>query len=183
MWVFRLVALALLMSFAACGGKSVQEIGGEAGSGSEYDETQCGDECVDLSDDPSHCGQCFRDCPSGACSGGRCLSDPGCAPPTTSCGGECVDLRFSQDHCGGCFNPCGFGSTCANGACVSQCPNGQCGGVCVDLSSDPNHCGGCGFRCGPSQYCSGGACFDACMGGIVCNGACVDPYNDPYNCG
>ena len=183
MWVLRYVALALLFGVTACGGKSIQTIGGEAGSGPECDQTVCGDECVDLSDDPGHCGQCFRRCPSGDCSGGACVSEPGCPPPTTSCGGECIDLRFSQDHCGACGNPCGFGSICANGVCISQCPNGQCGDVCVDLSSDPNNCGGCGNRCVPSSFCSGGSCIDACMGGLVCNGACVDPFSDPYNCG
>lgn len=184
MWVVRFIALALFLGLTACGGKSIQRIGGEAGAGSECDETTCGDECVDTSNDPGHCGGCFRNCGAGeSCSGGVCQSRPGCAPPTTQCGGECVDLRFSQDHCGFCNNPCGFGSVCTNGQCLTRCPSGQCGDQCVDFGSDPNNCGACGNRCIPGYFCSGGQCLDSCMGGLVCDGVCVDPLTDPYHCG
>jgi hypothetical protein len=185
MWAKRFFALAFfVVSAAACGGKSVYtEGGGEAGDGSQCDLTQCGDECVDITNNPRHCGECGDRCNSDErCIRGDCVRVEGCDPPTTMCNGECVDLRFSQDNCGACGNACGFGSFCSSGICSAQCPNGQCGGVCVNLLSDPNNCGGCGISCGPGAQCSNGTCIGGCNG-TYCNGQCVDVSSDPYNCG
>jgi hypothetical protein len=187
MWVSRSIALTFFALFAiACGGKSIKTIGGEAGGGGQCEDTECDRDCVDTSNDPRNCGECFRQCDSDeACVGGTCQPLPICDPPTTFCNRECVDLRSSNEHCGGCGFACGFGSTCQNGGCVPQCPGGQCGNLCVDFSSDPANCGGCGFVCGPSQFCSGGVCFESCQGPFVgnCNGVCVDLSSDTFNCG
>jgi hypothetical protein len=186
MWVHRylaLVSFGVAVCATACGGKSVKMIGGEAGAGAVCEDVTCGDDCVDVSSDPRHCGRCFEQCDSDErCSGGRCVETQGCQPPTTSCNGQCVDLRFSQDNCGGCGFACGSGSVCSNGTCTRRCETGQCGDVCVDFASDPANCGGCGFRCSPSQYCSNGLCVGFCEG-LVCDGECVDPSSDPFNCG
>jgi hypothetical protein len=38
----------------------------------------CGDQCVDVNVSPIHCGQCFNLCPSGICSGAKCVgANPG----------------------------------------------------------------------------------------------------------
>lgn len=37
--------------------------------------TLCGDQCVDLSDDPYNCGHCGRVCSSGICAAGTCIGD------------------------------------------------------------------------------------------------------------
>jgi hypothetical protein len=188
MWVHRTIALTFFALFAiACGGKSIKTIGGgEAGAGSECEDTLCDGDCVDTSNDPRNCGECFRQCDSDqACVSGTCRPSLVCDPPTTFCNGECVDLRSSNEHCGGCGFACGFGATCQNGGCVPQCPGGQCGNLCVDFNSDPANCGGCGYACGRSQFCSDGRCFDFCQGEFVgvCNGVCVDLSSDPANCG
>ena len=186
MWVPRIIALTFFALFAiACGGKSFKTIGGgEAGAGSECEDTVCSGDCVDTARDRFNCGDCGNVCSSHeTCVDGGCRVQ--CEPPTVSCGAECVDTRFSQDHCGGCFLACGFGASCQNGGCVPQCPGGQCGNLCVDFNSDPANCGGCGFVCGPSELCSGGRCLEFCAGDFVgvCNGICVDLSSDPANCG
>lgn len=37
--------------------------------------TKCGDQCVDLSDDPYNCGHCGRTCSSGICAASTCIGD------------------------------------------------------------------------------------------------------------
>jgi len=185
MWVRRFIALTLFaLPFGACGGRSVYTEGGEAGSGSQCEDTLCGEECVDLSSDARHCGSCFDAC-AGAerCSGGRCV-EMRCDPPTVWCAGNgCADLRVSNENCGTCGNVCAPGTSCSGGRCMQQCPSGQCGGTCVDFSSDPRNCGGCGFACAPDQYCSGGVCTQLCPGGTLCPNGCADLGADRENCG
>lgn len=183
MWVRRFFAFALCASaFAACGGKSVQTVGGEAGSPSGCEETLCGDDCVDVTSDRRHCGACFDRCGSNeSCVNGRCVGGQVCQPPSANCGGTCVDLSSDPYNCGICHNEC-FGP-CTNGSCAPQCPSGQCGSRCVDFNSDPSNCGGCGFQCSPSQYCSGGRCLGGGCMGAICGGQCVDLSSDPFNCG
>jgi hypothetical protein len=182
MWARRFFALALCASaFAACGGKSVKTVGGEAGSGSGCDDTLCGDDCVDVTRDPSHCGGCFERCGSNeSCVTGRCVEETSCRPPRTDCGVGCVDLSSNPYHCGSCGNECS--GACIDGSCESSCPSGRCGTRCVDFDSDPTNCGGCGFQCMPGQYCTFGTCAGGCPGSI-CGGACVDLSSDPFNCG
>lgn len=186
MWVSRLFTLLLfVVSAAACGGKSIQTTGGEAGAPSECGPglVPCDETCSDLRTDESNCGACNVRCARDErCIDARCVAPSLCEPGTTQCGNECVDLRYSNRHCGACGVSCGGGSVCQNGICTSPCPSGQCGGVCVDFGSDPNNCGGCGFVCGPGNYCNAGTCFSMCNG-TYCNGVCVDLNSDSFNCG
>src|SRR5262249_42839130 len=46
-----------------------------ADAGCPTDQTLCGDVCVDLFGDPTHCGACATACPSNlACAAGHCLN-------------------------------------------------------------------------------------------------------------
>jgi hypothetical protein len=186
MWVHRFIALALAAVLPlACGGKSVQRTGGEAGAGSECDDgrVECDGTCRNLQTDEFNCGSCGAVCRSGQiCIRGRCDLGAECAPGTALCGGECVDVTNSPIHCGACGVTCADGFFCSNGACMPRCLTGQCGGICVDLGYDPNNCGSCGFACSSGQVCSQGRCLDACMGAI-CNGECVDLSTDQRHCG
>jgi hypothetical protein len=184
MWVPRLLVLLPLAVLTACGGKSVQTIGGEAGSGSTCEATTCGDDCVDTSSDPRNCGGCGRNCRSGThCENGECVSEPGCGAGFSQCGGQCVDLGSDQYNCGACGQACDFGGTCVAGICMPRCPSGICGGRCVDLVNDPVNCGGCGITCQPGQSCQGGICSGFCDGQAICGDFCVDLSSDPNNCG
>ena len=126
--------------------------------------TSCGGVCVDLLNDPSHCG----DCATGSahyqyCKAGR----PACVPGFTSCAGACRDFASDPDHCGACANPpCASGEKCENGACgtgacgagLTGCPVANNRIACVDLASGTPYCGDCTTVCGPDQICAAGAC-------------------------
>jgi hypothetical protein len=91
----------------------------------------CGDQaCADLANDPTACGSCDVQCPSGqTCGNGVCSG----AAPT------CVGRAG-----GYCTRPNGGPGLC-------------CGGGCVDTSTDAKNCGACGHDCG-SLTCAGGVC-------------------------
>lgn len=75
----------------------------------------CGEQCVDTSASPNHCGGCDAACAGTlACVGGTC----GCSAPLTECGEDCVDLETTLEHCGGCDDACGpHGFTCEAASC------------------------------------------------------------------
>ena len=84
--------------------------------GCDIGETRCDGVCVDLDEDPDHCGDCDTDCiDDDVCSEGMCA--PVCEPPTTLCGNVCVDLDTDPDHCGSCPNECESG-LCVDGECA-----------------------------------------------------------------
>ena len=66
----------------------------------------CGTECVDLQENPLHCGECGRDCESpftqSSCVDGRCHIDS-CTSPWTDCNGLATD---------GCESPLPPGAGC-----------------------------------------------------------------------
>jgi hypothetical protein len=81
------------------------------------DDTVCGDACVNLSSDRSHCGGCDRPCAGqDPCLGGVC----GCLAPLSACDGACYDLTTDRTHCGACDNVCPLGNKCVDGACGCQ---------------------------------------------------------------
>src|SRR5262245_7016211 len=102
MWVHRFFALVLVAAFAAaCGGKSVEMTGGEAGAGAECNEgsVECDGTCRDIANDERNCGACGRRCADDErCSGGRCVSTATCPPGMTLCNGACVDLSSADAH-------------------------------------------------------------------------------------
>lgn len=156
--------------------------GGDGGTGTGPGGCEMcgGSACVDLTNDPSHCGSCSVKCPAGsACAGGTCS----CDNSLTFCGGACVDTQSNVNHCGGCDTKCPSGAICSGG-CV--CANGleECGGACIDPQSDPKSCGGCGNVCsGTTTVCLDGACSSGCGSRTDCAGACVDTQTSAANCG
>jgi hypothetical protein len=120
----------------------------------------CGNACVDLSNDPMHCGNCTKTCATGEfCSSSACTAE--CVPPNTVCGALCTNLKTDPGNCGMCGEPC-FPSnvaaaTCSGGACgYTACQTGfsDCNGKPEDgceasTSGDVFNCGGCGVVCRP----------------------------------
>lgn len=151
----------------------------------------CEGGCVDLSNDPAHCGDCARTCVAphavGRCVAGGCFTR--CEPEWGDCDGAdangCeTDLR-SPETCGACASSCAIGQSCgADGVCA--CPDGQslCDSRCRDLLSDPTHCGGCFHACPAGTLCSGGACVARCTASqTLCAGACVSLASSIAHCG
>jgi hypothetical protein len=116
--------------------------------------TICGEDCIVLSDNLAHCGQCFnacdvdtQSCVNGVCTGG----DGGGGGDDGGGGGGCVDI-------GGA---CGFGGQCCSGFCdggaCGSCGMVVCNEMCVDTSSDNNNCGNCNNMC-IGTSCQNGSC-------------------------
>jgi hypothetical protein len=165
-------------------------VNGQCGSGTggsttncAAGQTLCGSTCVNLQNDPNHCGSCGHACPSGqSCAGGQCAT--GCAVGLTACNGVCVNLQTDPGNCGFCRRVCTVSETCVNGNCV--CPADRpdfCDGSCVNLQSNASHCGKCGQACGTGQRCTGShcVCVDAAL--TLCSGICVNTQTDPNFCG
>jgi hypothetical protein len=148
-------------------GDTAADEGGPACSGGEV---ECGDECVDLDEDPDHCGACDNACGSDeACYEGSCVTecpdDPDSGVPLTNCGGTCVNTDTDDDHCGECDNACPEGMICGHQECTSEvCAPGEvyCFGHCTSLSSDQFNCGECGNTCDvDTQHCQEGVCVES----------------------
>jgi 6-phosphogluconolactonase (cycloisomerase 2 family) len=175
---------------ASGGGGGSGGAGAQGGSGGEGDPcgagtTACGETCVNLVNDPAHCGACFEACALGeVCSVGSCGT--ACGAGTTLCNGLCFDTDLDPNHCGGCFEACAQGEACVGGVCELVCVGGTlaCDGDCVDPALDPQHCGGCDIACAPGQGCFSGSCAPNCgLGTTPCGGTCVDTDWDPNHCG
>jgi len=126
--------------------------------------TPCSTTCVDLLNDPTHCGDCttgtlhFQFCHAGS---------PECLPGFTLCNGACRHLSSDPDHCGGCTHPpCAPGEKCENGVCTSGlcsagltgCPSANNRLACVNMAHGTPYCGDCATVCAPDQICAGGSC-------------------------
>ncbi len=144
-------------------------------------EQTCGEQCVDLLTDSTHCGACGEACPEGqSCEEGMCV----CDAPFTLCGTGCVDLLYDLVHCGACDNLCKGGSTCKEGDCVCTGPGepALCGDACTELLSDAENCGECGTVCPDGATCEAGSC--SCAEGLEqCGEVCTDLLVDAGNCG
>ncbi|TMQ09058.1 MAG: hypothetical protein E6J90_16005 [Deltaproteobacteria bacterium] len=70
--------------------------------------------CVDVTQDPNHCGNCMTACGRAeSCTSGVCT----CAAPSMVCGTGCVDLASDGANCGHCGRSCGAGA-CRGGDCT-----------------------------------------------------------------
>ena len=117
-------------------------------------EQPCGDQCVDVTNDPDNCGGCGNSCANNrpsyvtndvACEAGKCVYT--CEEGYENCGSE--------------------GST-----------------ECVDLTADRKNCGECGHACEPNEYCQENICKPSnCSDEYACfqQGACVT--HDATACG
>jgi hypothetical protein len=167
----------------------------------EEPEAACGSRCVDLDDDPDHCGACGRacalaeECVEGVCKA-ACEADG-------VCGGVCVDVANDPANCGTCGRWCDNDEVCEVGQCVRTCSEScgehelcvaglctcrvgysVCNDKCVDLQTDDNNCGTCERGC-DGQPCGGGECLedDCAPWPDACEHACTDVATDPANCG
>lgn len=111
--------------------------------------SRIGEDCVDTSTDPEHCGGEGRVCE--VCAAGACAAS--CPGGTLDCEGACVDPSDHPLHCGECGRPCGAGQLCVAGvcqwlvpapctACPCACPRACCAypgypsdTICVDADS------------------------------------------------
>ncbi len=110
----------------------------------------CGDQCVSLLTDATHCGACATSCSAlglGAwCRNGACTLDCPTAGETR-CSGSCVNLLGNDDSdCGKCGNRCPTHYHCASGSCAldagcTSCPTALCcsPNKCVYLSGDHSY--------------------------------------------
>lgn len=103
----------------------------------------CGESCVDLTTNPTHCGRCDTKCDDGqVCAGGQCLVTctsfgaqsrevsgvPASFEYSASCSGHAYDL-----DCEGCLNENGAVCSCTeDGAQTSIAPVVSCGGFKVN---------------------------------------------------
>jgi hypothetical protein len=153
----------------------------------------CGGSCVDLQQNPEHCGACDRPCPSvdhgqAACSSGTCAL--ACDDGYTRCGDRCYRLSSDTSHCGSCTFSCpseiNSDVACVEGKCQTSCNPGarECGGECVRVETDARHCGECGKACAADEQCAAGTCVKECPAGTTaCQRSCVDTKSDVQHCG
>jgi alpha-tubulin suppressor-like RCC1 family protein len=152
----------LLLLASSCRGPGTQVITCPDGY------TQCGSDCVDLQNDPSHCGSCDNMCPADQqCFSGTCM--PRCPDGQHPCAGVCVsssDVNTCGNRCTPCPVPDGGIATCDGMTCGAICGPTQrfCGGVCA-------HCPGAGGLMCAGTQCVGNGCP---VGQHKCNGVCVD---------
>ncbi len=164
--------------------------------------TNCSNSCRNLQTDPSACGDCATQCPSGPngasiCSAGTCGIT--CSAGFGNCDGTasngCETALNTATNCHGCGVVCSFAnasgtcgaSGCAFGACnagYASCDGNAANGCEVNTQNDRNNCGGCGTVCGNGQVCSNGACVATCMTGLTnCSNTCRNLQTDPSSCG
>ncbi len=128
------------------------------------DAYPCGDEIVNITEDPANCGECGHACPPELpmCSYGACE----CANGLEDCDTGCTDLDSDPAHCGACDRSCPPDAPCEGGEC--RCGDGRTAcwrrndddvyqSECVDTLTDAHHCGECGREC-ESGACVAGLC-------------------------
>ncbi len=106
--------------------------------------TNCDGNCVNLTNNMDHCGQCDNPCDlAQTCHQGECVSfvcgDGECDTTETCekdscCSGVTVDLSSDPMNCGECGNVCGENMLCENAECVCEEGFEPCGTGCCDFS-------------------------------------------------
>lgn len=106
-------------------------------------QTLCEDECVTLSSNRDHCGDCETPCDSGElCIAGEC--ELSCPHSLLACGNSCVDPRFDPDFCGATYCDdtgtdgveCSSGQACVIGECRTFTPVWNAGVRIDTLATD-----------------------------------------------
>ena len=131
----------------------------------------CGDLCVDLENDPNHCGDCDQICAQGlTCLEGQC--GVACGPMAVACGETCTDLDLDPNNCGECEHTCDPGIACLNGVCTPDCAEGEllCGELCSNPNNDESNCGACDNSCPDDQLCVYGDCIDTSINYFLIGG-------------
>ncbi|MBK7859443.1 MAG: hypothetical protein IPJ65_12630 [Archangiaceae bacterium] len=157
----RNFALLLVLATTACRGPGTKPV--ECGEG----YTDCGD-CVNLQNDPRHCGACDHACGSTEeCVLGMCQLE--CGDGMHLCNGVCVS-NGSTETCGARCTPCptadGGVATCDGLTCGLTCEPQlrHCGAACATCPS------GVGVKC-MNELCVPSGCP---LGQHLCDGDCVD---------
>ena len=130
------------------------------------DNVVCGNECVNVMNDPNNCGGCKNACGEHKfCNNGICVSTEVCSKPEIECyctGNEtsmsCTDTESEQ----------------AQRACIDPKSTNYCGAT---------DCGHLGEQCSVGQSCDQGEC--KCPEGLVKSkdgSTCLNPYS-PETCG
>lgn len=115
---------------------------------------RCGDSCVALRNDASHCGECENDCDD-VCLDFSCAADCG---ELTDCGRDCTDTELDPFNCGECGHECESEEACVFGTCRSaellpfDCDECPCDGYCEGLDE--------GMTCCESLLLEGPLCVD-----------------------
>jgi len=143
----------------------------------------CHSKCMDLRNNPLHCGTCKKRCATGqVCINSKCQ----CQPNQNICQNRCVNILTDNKNCGRCGKYCLKGQTCNNRRCNPPCGDFICGGACY--KSSRSNCSTCGDRCKENEKCYQKQCVDDCffcpLGYLNCNKRCIDPKNDKdeYHC-
>ena len=119
----RIISILAVCTLTACAEGKSDSNGGNSNP-PIYQECQllncefgcCNGQCVDLRNDPNHCGTCTNQCLTGFCENSTC---------TTSCTGEslrmcqgsCTNISNDSNNCGGCQISCGRNMGCFNSQC------------------------------------------------------------------
>jgi len=188
------IAFLTLLILAGCDGEREEDAGMDGGADAAADASRtdapgpmcmpgcdvgdtCCDilgeaSCLDLRNDPEHCGNCDVNCISenrgDGCSAGSCT----CGSAMLGCSG------MSEDHCCRPAAP-GLMAHCANlDRSAADC--GGCGRTCDPRRGD--RCDGGICRCGPLRgECDGTPESTCCQVGVDI--ACVDTTSDTFHCG
>jgi len=161
----------------------------------------CGNECVDTSEDPRHCGTCDNTCPAGeVCQNSQCTTWGDCRQ------NSCPGFSYCDLNSGECKPGCAGDQQCyenevcelATHECVCIADYDRCEGQCVSTSSPADHpCStghycdfesgqclqGCAFdsQCGTNEVCQNNVC--ACIANHHrCSGSCVSDFSTDH-CG
>jgi hypothetical protein len=184
-------ALFVLLTSAVVGCKS-SLVGAECRAGF----SQCESECVNLSADFRHCGECGNNCGRYMCAIGECtrrVRPDAAAPPIADDAAAPEGGVFeagARDAGPGAPDGAAQAGGLDGGALDSNglpgCGLGerQCAGVCIDPLKARAHCGVCDNACAASDVCAAGSCARVCEDPLaICDEDCVNLASDAEHCG
>lgn len=83
-------------------------------------QATCNGTCVDLTNNPDHCGSCTKACTvDQVCGNSVCSSS--CPSDQMDCSGTCADLTHDPNNCGACGKVCDSSDTCVASECQIPC--------------------------------------------------------------